>query len=320
MRKIVCTFFGFWLCGLLAASGALTLPLADGTTITGDIVTFNENGIQLRTPDNKYTDRLPWLKFSQEGLKQLAANTQNPKIRPFVEPFIEPPAVERPPKPAVKISEVSRLDPPAPASIVGALFSSPVSLLALLLVYAANLYAGYEVARYRSKPIDLVMGVSAVLPIVGPAIFLSMIPRPVAAEAVEMAQAAQAAPAELEPHRFAVPGAPPPEDIHIAAASWHPAGAEGHPVEPQIFQRGQFMFNRRFFETRFPGFFGSIRGEEDRHKELVVKAAKGEFNVHRITRIGANDAHFEVVKAGVHQEVIVSFADMQEVRINPRAA
>ncbi len=80
------------------------------------------------------------------------------------------------------------------------------------------------------------------------------------------------------------------------------------------------MFNRRFFETRFPGFFGSIRGEDDRHKELVVKAAKGEFIVQRITRIGANDAHFEVVKAGVHQEVIVPFADMQEVRVNPKEA
>ena len=317
MRKIVCTVFGFWLCGLLAAPGALTLPMADGTTITGDIVSGNDNGIVLRTPDDKYTDRLPWLKFSQDALKQLAANTQNPKIRPFVEPFIDPPVVERPPKPAVKISEVSRLDPPAPASIFGALFSSPVSLLALLLIYAANLYASYEVARYRSKPIELVMGVSAVLPIIGPAIFLSMVPQPVVAEAVEIAQTA---PAEQEPHCFAVPGTPPPEEIHIAAASWHQASAEGHPVEPQIFQRGQFMFNRRFFETRFPGFFGSIRGQEDRHKELVVKAAKGEFNVQRITRIGANDAHFEVVKGGVHQEVIVPFADMQEVRVNPKAS
>ena len=315
MRKIVCTIFGFWLCGLLAASGALTLPLADGTTITGDIVSFNDNGIVLRAADDKYT-RLPWLKFSQEGLKQLAVNAQNPKIRPFVVPFIDLPAVEHPPMPAVKISEVSRLDPPAPASIFGALFSSPISLLALLLIYAANLYAAYEVARYRAKPVGMVMGVSAGLPIVGPAVFLSMIPPPVVADAVE---AAPVAAAEQEPHRFTVPG-PPPPDIHIVAASWQPAGAEGHPVEPQVFLRGQFMFNRRFFETRFPGFFGSIRGDEDRQKELVVKTAKGEFIVERIMRIGANDAYFEVVRAGVHQEVIVPFADMQEVRVNPRKA
>ena len=167
------------------------------------------------------------------------------------------------------------------------------------------------------RPVEVVMGVSAVLPIVGPAIFLSMMPPPVLAEAAE---AAPEAPAELEPHRFAVPGAPPPEDIHIVAASWQPAGADKPHVEPQVFQRGQFMFNRRFFETRFSGFFGSIRGDDDRHKELVVKATKGEFIVQRISRIGANEAHFEVVKAGVHQEVIVPFADIQEVRVNPKEA
>jgi hypothetical protein len=320
VRKILCTVFGFWLCGLLAASGALALSMADGTTLTADIVSFNDDGIILRTADEKYTDRLPWLKFSQQGLLQLYENTGNPKVRPFVVPFILPraTAAEQPPRRAVKINEVSRLDPPAPASIFGALFSSPVTLLALLLVYAANLYAGYEVARYRSKPVELVMGVSAVLPIAGPAIFLSMMPAPAAAEA---ADAAPAAPAEMEPHRFAVPGSTPqPEDIHIATASWQPPGAGAHNVEPQVFQRGQFMFNRRFFETRFPGFFGSIRGEDDRYKELVVKATKGEFIVQRITRIGANDAHFEVVKGGVHQEVIVPFADMQEVRVNPKAA
>ena len=299
--------------------------MADGTTLTGDIVSFNDSGIILRTPESKYTDRLPWLKFSQGGLTQLYTNTQNTKVRPFVAPFILPPATaaEQPPKPAVKINEVSRLDPPAPAPIFGALVSSPVVLFALLLVYAANLYAGYVVARYRSKSVGVVMGVSAVVPIAGPAIFLSMTPAPAAAESTESAEAADAAqpaPVEQEPHRFTVPGMSPQGDIHIVEASWQPVGSEKPHAESQIFQRGQFMFNRRFFETRFPGFFGSIRGDDDRHKELVVKATQGEFIVERITRIGANDAHFELVKAGVHQEVIVPFADMHEVRVNPKGA
>ncbi len=117
MRKIVCTVFGFWLCGLLAASGALTLPMADGTTLTGDIVSFNENGLQLRTPDDKYTDRLPWLKFSQDGLMQLYgehAEPENQAVCGAVHPAAAA-AAEHPPKPAVKINEVSRLEPPAPA-------------------------------------------------------------------------------------------------------------------------------------------------------------------------------------------------------------
>lgn len=65
-----------------------TLQLADGTTVSGDIVSFTENGIIFRTGADKYTDRLPWIKFSQDGLKQLA---QNQRIKPFVEPFIEGP-------------------------------------------------------------------------------------------------------------------------------------------------------------------------------------------------------------------------------------
>lgn len=297
--------------------------MADGTTLTADISAFNDSGIILHKPDEKYTDRLPWLKFSQQGLIQLYTNTQNAKVRPFVAPFILPAAAaaEQPPKPAVKISEVLRLDPPAHAAIMGALVSSPVVLVALLLIYAANLYAGYLVARYRSKPVGVVMGVSAVAPVAGPAIFLSMIPSAVEAEATELVEAvdaAEPAPAAQEPHRFTVPGVAPQGDIHIVEASWQPVGAEKPHAESQIFQRGQFMFNRRFFETRFPGFFGSIRGDDDRHKELVVKATKGEFIVERITRIGANDAHFEVVQAGVHQEVIVPFADIHEVRVNPK--
>lgn len=320
MFKIFCTLSGFWLCGLLAASGALALPMADGTTLAGDIVSFNDAGIILRTADDKYTDRLPWLKFSQGALLMLYTNAQNAKVRPYVAPFILPPApaAAQKPKPAVKINEVSRLEPPDSAPVFGALFSSPVVLVALLLIYAANLYAGYEIARYRSRPAGLVMGVSAVAPIAGPIIFLSMIPRAAAEETAEPVEAVAPAPAEQEPHRFAVPGAPPPEEIHIAAASWQPAGGDKPRVEAQVFQRGQFMFNRRFFETRFPGFFGSIRGDDDRHKEMVIKATKGEFVVERVTRIGPNDAHFEVVKDGVHQEVIIPFADMQEVRVHQK--
>ena len=92
MRKLLLTITGLWLCGLLAAVCAEPIPLADGTTVSGDIVSFNDNGIIFRTGDDKYTDRLPWLKFSQDGLKQLA---QNPKIDPFVEPFIAPATATR---------------------------------------------------------------------------------------------------------------------------------------------------------------------------------------------------------------------------------
>jgi len=327
VRKILWTISGLWLCGLLAAAGAGSFPLADGTTVGGDIVSFNDNGIIFRTGDDKYTDRLPWIKFSQDGLKQLA---QNPKIDPFVEPFITPETPEHAPKPEVKIQDVPRLDRSSPASLFGGLFSSSVGLMALLLIYAANLFAGYEIALFRARPLAVVMGVAAVLPIAGPVIFLSMPGLRTAAAPAEEAPAeasaepsAAAAPVASEPHRFVVPGVQveqPKEEIHIATGSWE-AGAPPTPPEPpemEVFQRGQFMFNRRFFETKFSGFFGIVRREADKDKVLQVKTPRALFVAERISRIAANEIHFEVLRGDLRQEVMVPFAEIQEIQLKHR--
>ena len=77
MRKIVWIIGGFWLCGLLAAAGADSYSMADGTTVSGDVVSFNDNGIIFRTGDDKYTDRLPWIKFSQDGAETTGAKPKD---------------------------------------------------------------------------------------------------------------------------------------------------------------------------------------------------------------------------------------------------
>jgi hypothetical protein len=325
VRKLLWTISGLWLCGLLAAAGAESFPLADGTTVGGDIVSFNDNGIILRTGDDKYTDRLPWLKFSQDGLKQLA---QNPKIDPFVAPFIAPEPAEQAPKTEIKIQNVPRLDRSSPASLFGGLLSSPVGLMALLLIYAANLYAGYEIARFRARPTGLVMGVAAALPIAGPVIFL-LLPglRTAAAPAAETPVETSAeipaagAPVASEPHRFLVPGVKP-EEIHIATGSWEAGAPPTPPDQPEteVFQRGQFMFNRRFFETKFSGFFGIVRREADKDKVLQVKTPRTLFVAERISRIAANEVHFEVLRGDSRQEVMVPFAEIQEIQLKHKKA
>jgi hypothetical protein len=322
VRKLLWTITGLWLCGLLAAAGAEPFPLADGTTVSGDIVSFNDNGIIFRTGDDKYTDRLPWLKFSQDGLKQLA---QNPKIDPFVEPFIAPASAEQTPRPEVKVQAVARLDRSAPASLFGGLLASSVGLMVLLLIYAANIYAGYEIARFRARPLAVVMGAAAVLPVMGPVIFLSLPGLRVAAAQVVETPAetsAEGSPVEIEPHRFMVPGVKPEEEIQIVAGSWEagaPPTPPDHP-ETEIFQRGQFMFNRRFFETKFSGFFGIIRREADKDKVLQVKTTRTLFIAERISRIAANEMHFEVLRGDSRQEVMVPFAEIQEVQLKHKKA
>ena len=314
MRKFFWLFSGLWFGGLLLlAARADTFPLADGSSVSGDIIKITEAGLTFRQADATYTNLL-WTKFSQEGLKQLA---QNPKIAPLVEPFIIVPRAARMDQAELRLQPVTRLELPAKPSVFGGLFSSPVGLLLLLLIYAANLYAGYEVAICREKSVPLVMGLSAVLPLAGPAIFLSLpntsaAPPETRAEAA--AVAAEAAQATVAAAAAAAAVAEPakPEEIHIVAASWQPGGTK---TPPQVFQRGQFTFNRRFFETRFPGYFGSVRPEEDRNKQLVLKTVKGEFTVERILSVSTNDMSFETMSGGAKQEVPLPFADIQEMQI-----
>jgi hypothetical protein len=312
VRKILWTIFGLWLCGQLLAARADTFTLADGTPLTGDIVRFDDNGMMFRLADDTYTNVL-WTKFSQDALKQLS---NNPKVQPLVEPFIEPQASDLPPKPEIKISDVTRLELPAKQSLLGALFSSSVGIFIILLIYAANLYAGFEVAVCRARPVGLVMGVAAVLPILGPIIFLSL-PVPVEAPPVEEIPAEQQA--------FTVAGVTetteaPAQDaggLHIAHAA---EGAAGAHAQTQVFQRGQFTFNRRFLETKFSGFFGVARRAGEKDLVLLVKTTRGEFTVQRITRIASNEMHIETTVGGAVQEVMVPFAEIQEMTLKHKDA
>jgi hypothetical protein len=322
VRKILRIIFSFWLMGLLGIASAETYQLADGTSVSGDIISANDDGIILHTPDDKYTDRISWTKFSQDGLKVLM---KNPKAASYAEPFIETP----PPAQAqteVNIRPVSRLELPPKGSVMGGLFSSSLGIIVILLIYAANIYAGFEIAVFRSRPPAMVMGVSAVLPIAGPIIFLSLptvIP-PGATE--EDMQTETGAP----PGATAPTGAPPAQpaatgEIQVTAevTGWKtaaPAPAAPASSATEVFQRGQFTFNRRFFETKFAGFFGMMRTGPNKDMVLLIKTPKGQYVAERITRISSNDAHFETVSGAARQEVMVSFGEIQEIQLKHKDA
>ena len=317
MRRFLWTIFGFWLCGLLAAAGADTYSLTDGTSMTGDVISYNDNGIVFRLSVDQYSQRIPWTKFSQDALKLLA---NNPKLKPLVEPFIETPPPSRMKKQEVTVHEVSRLELPPKQSLFGALFASSVGLVVLLLIYVANIFAAYEIAAGRAQPIALVMGVAVVLPVLGPIIFLAMPRR------VEPAHPAASQPAAV-PHTFAVgsAAAPAAAGIHIVDASWHASSssstsAAAAPSEAQTFQRGQFTFNRRFFETKFSGYFALIRREAEKNMELTVKTGRAHHVVERITRISTNEMHIEIGQGAVKQEIMVPFAEIVEIQLKPKDA
>jgi hypothetical protein len=90
--------------------------------------------------------------------------------------------------------------------------------------------------------------------------------------------------------------------------------------ETVVFQRGQYTFNRRFFETKFASFFGVVRRDADKDMVLVIKAHRGEYTTSRISRIAANDLHIQVQKGPASEEVLVPFQEIQEMRLKHKDA
>ena len=316
--------------GLLAgAAYAETFQLANGETITGELLTASANdmGVQIKVGEGKY-ERIPWANFTQEDLKKFA---KVQKLEPLVDPFIEVTQAEKLKKTEVNIKQPPRLELPPRQSLFGALFSSSLGLVVLLLLYAANIYAAYEVAIFRARPPMVVCGVAAVAPLVGPIIFLCMptligpaeetwTPSPDAAPQGAVADAVNPMQAEGAEHPTALKlaGSGPADEVKVGQFE----GGAQKPAIPQtvVFQRGQFTFNRRFFETKFPNFFGTVRRDADRDLLLVIKSSRGEYTGQRITRIAANDLHLQVQRGHATEEVMIPFVEVLEIRLRHKDA
>ncbi len=294
MRKTL-FILSLWFATVAGMIGAENLVLTDGSTVSGEIVKADENILILRLPGEVYSaTNLSWLHLSQAALKSLA---DNPKTRVYVAPFIEHPAA-----PEIKINPITRLTRPEQPSLFGGLAKSSVGLFILLALYAANLYAGYEVALMRGRPLAVVMGLAALLPVAGPIIFLAM-PVKIKTAPEEIADAEAA-------------GEPPPEEeIQISEASWQKP--EHTQEKPQIFARGKFTFNKRFIETKFAAFIGGATGEAAKKYTLEIATHEDRFVIVRIIQINADTVVLDAVQRGT---VTVPLAEIQEIILNPKFA
>ncbi len=300
-----------------------TFHLTDGSSVTGEIVSMDDKGVILKQADGSYADRLSWARVSQADLKDLDQN--NPKAAAFVEPFIEITQDDKAQRTAIEVKEVPHFGRPTGHSLLGAMFTSSTGLFALLLVYAANLYAAYEVSIFRAQPAGLVCGVSAVAPFIGPIIFLAMPSKLKARQAdwnvpteqhVEPAIAAAIAAEQEVPVEPAAPGAAPAAD-----GAPVPAAAPKPSLPPaKIFLRGQFTFNRRFFETQLGAYLVMTRPEAEKDKILTVRSNRGTFIAQRISRLSANDLQLQVQKGPGFEDIALPFVEIQEVQIKHRDA
>lgn len=302
-----------WLALWAYSARADSFQLNDGRTVVGEILVSSANdvGMKVKTGDGIY-EQISWSDLTQGALKELA---QKPKFAPFVEPFIEIPQEERLKKTDVTPKDVPRLHLPPKGSLLTGLLGSSVGTVVLLIIYGANIFAGYAIAKVRAYPVALVCSLAALAPIAAPVLFLCLPTRlPIPEET------APTTPKAEEPATSSFAGDPAaaqhPSSLHFAEQPQSPAELP----ETEIFQRGKFTFNRRFIETKFAPFFGVVRHGEHKDFVLQLKTVRGEYTATRITRIAANDMHVEVHKGSASSEIIVPFGEIQEIQLKHKDA
>lgn len=305
---------------LVALNGA-EFKLITGDVYRGTLSAADNDGIIVRLETGEFSPRIDWAKLSDETLRALL---DNPRAKPFAEPLVEP--IEIVPV-KVKAKEISvrgvtgRV--PMPDGVKKGLLSAlmtPNGLILLIALFFANLYAAFEVARFKWRPVSLVCGLSAVLPVVGWVIFL-ILPRTAVAEQENATEAAvsgtsvsvgNTAPAASEAPRGGAAAA-----LGLSKAAGGQAGGGGNDGSPKVFKRGETTFNRRFFETQFPTFFRVVATEADRDLVIDVQAGKNSVVANRVSRISAAEIHF---KTTTNQEVGVNFADITQVTLRHKDA
>lgn len=304
-----------WLASLAFCLGALAaeFKLITGDLYKGTLAAADRDGLVIKLDSGDFSPRIDWAKLTDETLNLLVSD---PRAKQFVEPFIEPPPEEiaRPQERDIPVRQPQRVERPEGRKGLVAALMTPNGLMLLLALYAANLYGAFEIARFKWRPVALVCGLSAVLPVVGPIIFL-VIPRNVP---VEQENATEAALAQTQ---VSVGGGSPapsasdaPRSGAASALGLAKAQAGGGAQEglPKVFKRGETTFNRRFFETQFPSFFRVVATEADRDLVLDVSAGKSSVIAARISRISANEVHFKSV---TNQEIGATFGEISQVTL-----
>jgi hypothetical protein len=329
MRRVGLFLFCLLVFVSVTASAGL-YTLIDGTKIEGDPISENENGVVFQTANGTDLDRIPWEKLTQDSLRALLARAATAREKALLEPYIEELPQEKAQRKEIIVKPIQTPDRPTTHLGLTALFASPVGLTILLILYGANLFAAYEVAIYRRQPLPTVCGLAAVplLGVLSPIIFIAMPTRTGSGEGEEEPQTrfrATPPPAEdmaalPEEGAGAESGGRPSLTAQATGAARRPAAPsaqETAPVlpDPIVFRRGDFSFNRRFFETKLAGFFRVVQSEADKDLVIHIKSGRGDFTGRRITRITPAELYLQVFHDNATADEMIPFVEVLEVQI-----
>lgn len=330
---VICCFALF-----CSATFAATYTLTDGSQISGQMSwdTANGNGVVFHPDSGATPTIMDWEKFNQDSLKQLLAEAPE-KAKEFIQPLIEEPLDAKAKQREEQINDLNKRikEPPKatlPKQNIGfrAIFSSPIGLFMFFVIYCAQIFAAYEVAIFRNQSCGLVCGLAAVpfLGILSPIIFLALPTNLTPQEPEVAAVPAEAAPVEgghsapvAATAEVANPLAPEPgvahSHLHLSHGGAEAPAAAPAPALPQpiVFRRGDFSFNRRFFETKLASFFRLVPSEADKDMVVFMKTARGEFTGKRIVNINQNDMTLQTFKDHATANEVIPFTDVFEVQI-----
>jgi hypothetical protein len=284
--------------------------LTNGDRITGKVASVNVDGIVIQQDIGGFTERIGWGRLDQDTLKLLL---DNPQAHKFAEPFIEVPieqkVKEKAKKKEIVIKEPTRVERPTPRPKFFASLTSPAGFMVLGILFFANLYAAYHIAQFRGRSVPLVVGLSAVAPVLGPIIFL-LTPD---AEGHGPPPVEQAAPSTDVVSAEAKVGG---MQSALGLAAHQKGEQKGANQGAEVYRRADTTFDRRFFETKFTGFFRVVPANPD--MVLVVKTQKQEYVARRISRISAAEVHLQLLRGNT--EVGVPFGEIAEVQVRHKDA
>jgi hypothetical protein len=318
-----------WIIVWIGLTGLMARPVpaeeflyTNGNVLKGSPVSFNEDGLVVKLDVGGYSDRVSWPRFTQETLKKIASNY--PEGKEFVEPFILVPPEEKIKEKKITVKPVPRIERPSPDTPLAAAVTAPGVLVVFLVLLAANVYAAFTISVYRRRPAAVVCGISVLLPVLTPVLFLLMPTR--GDEPEEEMMEAEPEQLHVSPTQYSGVGAPGAPGQHAAeggtgtpkagAGLSISKGEESAAAKPQaekVFRRGDYTFNRRFFETQFPGFFRVVPSEAEKDLVLVFKTVKGVYVAKRVSRISSTEIHLQP-QSGTG-DISVPFGEIQEVKV-----
>ena len=104
-------------------------------------------------------------------------------------------------------------------------------------------------------------------------------------------------------------------NLGLAAAG---AKAGGNPAYGQVYTRANTTIDRRFFETKFTGFFRVMPSDAEKDLVMVIRTPKKEIVATRVSRISASEIHFQLQQGGT--ETSVPFSEITEVSVRQKGA